>query len=203
MKEELIIIGGGEHSNIIINALDSEKWNFLGLIDPKGNSDITCFDAGKSLEQISAEHINAKFIIGLGDCKVRKMIIKKYSDILFERYTTVIHSASIIASSSIIEFDVFIGAGAIIQPKSIVSEHCIINTASIIEHDCIIAENTHIAPGVVLGGGCKIGRNCLIGLGARVKDHITIGNNVTVGAGAIVVNDIGDNLTVFGVPARI
>jgi len=56
-----------------------------------------------------------------------------------------------------------------------------------------------------LGASCapKIGDNVYIGAGAKVFGSITIGNNVFIGANSVVVNDVPDNCTVVGAPAKI
>lgn len=48
-----------------------------------------------------------------------------------------------------------------------------------------------------------IGDDCLIGAGAKIIGEVRIGDNVKIGANAVVVEDIPDNCTVVGVPARI
>ena len=53
------------------------------------------------------------------------------------------------------------------------------------------------------GGRPTIGNNVSIYTGATVFGGITIGNNVTIGAGAVVFDDVPDNATVVGNPARI
>ena len=42
----------------------------------------------------------------------------------------------------------------------------------------------------------------VIGAGAKVLGNIKVGDNVKIGAGAVVLNDIRDNVTVVGVPAK-
>lgn len=49
----------------------------------------------------------------------------------------------------------------------------------------------------------KIGSNVFLGAGAKILGNITLGDNVVVGANSVVVNDVPDNCTVIGVPARI
>lgn len=48
-----------------------------------------------------------------------------------------------------------------------------------------------------------IGRNCFIGARAIILGNVHIGNNVKIGAGAVVLEDIPDNCTAVGIPARI
>jgi serine O-acetyltransferase len=49
----------------------------------------------------------------------------------------------------------------------------------------------------------KLGDNVFLAAGAKVLGSVTLGNNVAVGANSVVVNDVPDNCTVMGVPARI
>jgi serine O-acetyltransferase len=51
-------------------------------------------------------------------------------------------------------------------------------------------------------GAPRIGDRVQIGAGAKILGRVTIGHDVTVGANAVVVEDVPDNLTVGGVPAR-
>lgn len=71
-----------------------------------------------------------------------------------------------------------------------------------------IGANTLIYQNVTLGGrngkgGPIIGKNCIIGAGACVLGEITIGDNVNIGANAVVLEDVPENCTVVGVPAKI
>lgn len=48
-----------------------------------------------------------------------------------------------------------------------------------------------------------LGNNVYIGAGARIIGNVRVGNNVRIGANAVVVNDIPDDATAVGVPARV
>ena len=78
----------------------------------------------------------------------------------------------------------------------------------VIHHHSKIGKGTVIYQQVTIGGrngkgGPVVGENCILGAGCCVCGNITIGNNVHVGANAVVLNDIPDNCTVVGVPAKI
>lgn len=57
------------------------------------------------------------------------------------------------------------------------------------------------------GGGHKgapiLGDNVQIGAGAKILGKIKVGSNVRIGANSLVVNDVPNNVTVLGVPAKI
>ncbi|MBK9940424.1 MAG: DapH/DapD/GlmU-related protein [Kouleothrix sp.] len=48
-----------------------------------------------------------------------------------------------------------------------------------------------------------IGDDVFIGAGARVLGGITIGNGAIIGANAVVINDLPENVTAVGIPAKI
>ena len=45
--------------------------------------------------------------------------------------------------------------------------------------------------------------NVLIGAGAVIQNNVHIGKNSRIGCNAVVLNDVPDNCTVVGVPAKI
>jgi serine O-acetyltransferase len=49
----------------------------------------------------------------------------------------------------------------------------------------------------------RVGNNVYVGVGAKILGAITIGDNVRIGANAVVLDDVPDNCTVAGVPARV
>ena len=76
---------------------------------------------------------------------------------------------------------------------------CIVNTSAIVEHDCMIGDFSHIAVGAVVCGMSHIGSNTLIGANSSIIQCINVGNNVKVGAGAIILKDISNCSTVYGI----
>ena len=74
-----------------------------------------------------------------------------------------------------------------------------------------IGDNCTIYQNVTLGGTGKehgkrhptLGDNVLIGSGAKVLGPFRVGDNARVAAGAVVLEEVPDNATAVGVPARI
>lgn len=75
----------------------------------------------------------------------------------------------------------------------------------VIHQNSIIGKGTMIYQHVTIGSGNGpiIGNNCILGAGCCILGNIRLGNNVKVGANAVVINDVPDNCTVVGVPAKI
>lgn len=73
-----------------------------------------------------------------------------------------------------------------------------------------IGDDCTIYHQVTLGGTGKeakkrhptLKNNVYVGAGSKVLGNITIGNNVKIGANSVVLKDIGDNVTVVGIPER-
>ena len=80
----------------------------------------------------------------------------------------------------------------------------------VIGETAVVGNNVVMFHGVTLGGTGKekgkrhptVKDNVFIGSGAKVLGNITIGKNSKIGANAVVLNDVEDNSTVVGVPAK-
>lgn len=81
----------------------------------------------------------------------------------------------------------------------------------VIGETTIIGDNCLLYQGVTLGGTGKdkgkrhptLGNNVMVGAGARVLGPFKVGNNVKIAANAVVLNEIPDNCTAVGVPAKV
>lgn len=198
-SNHLKIIGCGGHCKVVLDA--------LSLINQELN--ISLYDnsphlLGKKVNGILVEsYIDSleKFVglihVAIGNNPVREKIINHVNLELF----TIIHPASVISSSSHIDFGSFIAAKAIVGPESYVGKSCIINHGAIVDHEVRIGDYSHIAPNSTIGGNVTVGNSVLIGAGAVILPGLNIGDNAIVGAGAVVVEDVQSNSIVKGVPA--
>ena len=74
-----------------------------------------------------------------------------------------------------------------------------------------IGDNCTLYQGVTLGGTGKdvgkrhptIGNNVLVGAGAKVLGPFKIGDNTKIAANAVVLDEIPDNCTAVGIPAKV
>ena len=74
-----------------------------------------------------------------------------------------------------------------------------------------IGDNCTLYQGVTLGGTGKdvgkrhptLGNNVLVGAGAKVLGPFTIGDNTKIAANAVVLDEIPDNCTAVGIPAKV
>ncbi len=103
--------------------------------------------------------------------------------------------------------------GIEIHPGATIGKDLFIDHGSgvVIGETAIIGDGCTLYQGVTLGGTGKetgkrhptLGNNVMVGAGAKVLGPVNIGDNCKIAAGAVVLNDIPDNCTAVGIPARI
>lgn len=81
------------------------------------------------------------------------------------------------------------------------SQGVVINTA--VRGGCDVYVEHQVTIGAEKGAAPVLGDNVFIGAGAKILGGIRIGNNVKIGANAVVLDDIPDNCTAVGIPARV
>lgn len=198
----IIILGAGGHAKVVADILLSQKLEVVGFLDDNPETwntrplNIPVLGPISSYADYQAEGL----VIGIGANAVRQKLVTECDGRIL--WYNAIHPRAIIAPSVKLGVGVVVAAGAIINPDSVIGDHVIINTGATVDHDCNIGEFSHIAPGVHLGGGVQVGKETLIGIGATVLPYRKVGRHVIVGGGAVVIDDIPDDVTVKGIPAR-
>ncbi len=103
--------------------------------------------------------------------------------------------------------------GIEIHPGATLGRRLVIDhgTGVVIGETAEIGDDVLIYQGVTLGGTGKdtgkrhptIGNNVMISSGAKVLGPFKVGDNSRIAAGAVVLEEVPENCTVVGVPARI
>ncbi len=198
-KPGIVVFGSGGHAKVVIDALQQEgKRNILAIVDP--------LQAGIELHgykiQADANHLaKGAFVVAIGDNSRRRDIFNKLCQDGWSP-TAVSHPGSILAPDVQVGAGSVILAGAIINTATIIRENCIINTGATVDHDCRIGAHSHIAPGCNLAGKVQIGEGAFLGIGTKVIPGIQIGSWSQTGAGSAVIENVGNDIVVVGVPAK-
>ena len=205
---KVVIWGASGHARVVADIVRlmacHEVVGFLDNIDSFRIGQ--AFDGGVVLggeEQLSAlRSAGVDYVaLGVGDNNARL----KLGDIALEagfKLVTAVHPAATVANNAHLAEGAVLCAGSVVNPCAHVGRLAIINTRASVDHDCEIGEGVHLAPGVCVAGNVRVGRATMLGVGSVVRDGIVIGEQSVIGAGAVVVSDLPDNVTAYGVPAK-
>lgn len=205
MGQKVIIIGAGGHAKVIADIILKNNDELIGFLDDNigiGKKVIEKYNVIGKLDdciQLYNSDNSIKFIIGIGDNKIREKISKKYN----LPYYTAMHPTSTIGLGVKIKEGTAIMANTTINVNASIGKHCIINTGAIIEHDNEIEDFVHVSPNAAIAGTVKIGKRTHVGIGACIKNNISVCEDAIIGAGAVVVNNIEVKGTYMGIPAKL
>ena len=176
MNKKVVIIGAGGHAKVISEIVELNGDMLIGFLDDT-KKESKVIGTTNDINKILNSDNDIKFIIGIGNNKVRNDIFKAHPQI---DYYTAIHPRAVISKSAIIGKGSAIMANAVINANSIIDENCIINTGTIVEHDCKIENGAHLSYRVTVGSESKIGEGVLIDRNVKINDYekISIGEIV-------------------------
>ena len=206
MANNLLIIGAGGHGKVVgESAAKMGHWSEIAFLDDKFPSlnSILNWSVVGNLQQV--EELRSKYsdcVVAIGDNTFRLELIKKCLKLGYS-LPSITHPSSLISPFVSLGEGCVAFARTVVNPDSKIDDGCILNTGVIVDHDCVLEEGVHLASGVTLAGGVRVGRESLIGVGASVTPYTVIGKNVIVAAGSVVTKDIGNNVLVAGVPAKV
>jgi len=144
-----------------------------------------------------------KYFITIGNPNLRSLVYNKIkknkklinSKIIFKNVVigrkTKIDKGTVIMNNTIISSNVKIGKNCHIHPNVVIG------------HDVEIGKNVTISANVFIGGNSRIGDNSVINPNATIIKNIIISKNCSIGSGSVVIYNLKQNTSVFGVPAKI
>ncbi|MDC1387332.1 acetyltransferase [Candidatus Thioglobus sp.] len=202
--KRLAIFGASGHGKVVAEIAELNGWSDIVFYDDdlnRKNLEKWMIKGDIKMLISDFEEFNG-FIVAIGNNKIREEKTKYILSAGVINLVSLKHPSSILSKYSEIGLGSVIMAGCVINPYCKIGGGVIINTNSIVEHDNLIQDYVHISPGACVAGGVNIGRLSWVGIGASIKQNIVIGSNVTIGAGSVVIENIDNNSTVFGVPAK-
>jgi acetyltransferase EpsM len=203
---QIILIGGGQLSRVIIEAARAQGFAVIGFVDPEP-CDETKDRLGLDRLGTDADlplFPNAKLVLGIGGnfvSSVRERIVDEIGAAP-GRWATVIHPHASVSPTARIAEGVVVLAGVVICSGAKISRHCLINLGATIDHDVDIGGFVHVGSQAVLGGGVVVAKNSNVGMGAIVRDHIHVTERTTIGMGAVVTKQFPPGSILVGVPAK-
>ena len=143
-----------------------------------------------------------RFVLGLGGTINRKKMDDLFLGLGAELVTVISPLANIGSWNVKLDKGLNVMDFVFISNNTKIGRGTLLNTGCTIHHDVSIGDYSEVSPNAVLLGRITLGSYCTIGANATVLPDITIGNNSIIGAGAVVTNNIPENTTVVGNPAK-
>jgi UDP-perosamine 4-acetyltransferase len=190
----LLIIGGGDHARVVMDAVRSAGVHTLaGIVDAalaigETVDGVPVVGADADLPRLRAEGPDA-CVIAIGSVgdpgpRVRAAAIAREAGL---RLVAVVHPSATVSEGASIGAGAYVGAGAIVGTGATIGDCAIVNTGAVVDHDCAVGAFAHIAPGA----------------GAAVMQGVSVGSDTIVGAGSAVVRDVPDGVVAYGNPCAV
>jgi len=198
MTKPVIVIGGGGHARVVMDALRLRGVSMLGICDPAlprgstGPFGVAVLGDDEAVAAYAPSQVD--LVNGVGSTQstqARRQVFETFGKRGY-RFAAVVHPSAIVAGDVTLDEGAQIMAGAIIQSGTAVGRDAIVNTGARIDHDCRIGDHVHVAPGATLSGSITIGPGTHIGVAAAVIQGVKIGRDCLIGAGTVVTRDVAD-----------
>ena len=208
MSKPILLIGGGGHAKVVIDALRLVGKSVLGVVDPRLDtgdsvSDVPVLGEDDTVAKYDPDSIWLVNGIGsTGKSNRRIAVFQRFVEAGY-RFANVIHPSAAVAVYPSQFIGIQIMTAAVVQVGTVLGSNVLINTKASVDHDCHVGDHVHIAPGATVCGGVTIEHGAFIGAGATLIPGVRVGRNAIVGAGSVVLHDVEPETTVVGVPARV
>ncbi len=140
--------------------------------------------------------------VAISNIKVKKKIVEILNERRHVMPVNAIHDRSVVSENAVIGHGNLVMANATVNPFAKIGNHCIIQSGVVIDTDANVADYVTIASGAMINAGAELAEGAFIGSNAVIVTGIKVGKNARVGAGSVVIEDVPDNATVFGNPAK-
>jgi sugar O-acyltransferase (sialic acid O-acetyltransferase NeuD family) len=205
---DLYIIGAGGFGREVawlvrrINQIE-ETWNIVGFIDDDSSLWGKKEDGYSILGgcEYLIEQRNIFCVCAIGSAKVRKKIIEKIQDKV--QFATLIDPSVIMSESVQIGVGTIVCAGTIITVDEKIGNHVIFNLDCTLGHDDVIDDFVTLYPSVNVSGNCHLEECVEMGTGSQIIQGLNVGSGTIVGASACVINNLPEDVTAVGCPAKI
>lgn len=205
---KLIIIGAGGYAQEVAWVVDDinqvgPTWDLLGYIDGKQPQrkgqllyDRPILGGWDDLPTTDELY----FACGIGDPADRKREteLAKSRNL---RPATIIHPSVLQARHVAIGEGTIVGPRCVLAPYATIGKHCSLNIAVIVGHNSKTGDYCVLSPGAQVLGNVQLGDRVFMGANSTVYLGRKVGSGSTIGANSFLLNSLGEEASVIGVPA--
>ncbi|MBF0611932.1 MAG: acetyltransferase [Magnetococcales bacterium] len=214
MAQPIIILGVGGNSIDLLDILHhinkagkKTKFNCMGFLDdsfPFPHNQLQGLPILGPLAK-ALDYPSCLFINGIGSIHstLHKEAILQRTGVGLDRFAIICHPSAVVSPSATI------GPGSVIFPmvtlcsNSKIGQHVLVLPQSVLSHDSVVGDYSSLASGVCLSGNVKVGRQCYLGSRCVIREHVQIGDRALIGMGSVVLQNVENDMTVYGNPAKV
>lgn len=207
MKNLIIIGARGFGREVYDLAIQCAGFNIeyvvKGFLDDKADALAGFENYPEIIGSVEAYEIveNDVFVCALGSIKWKK----HYTELILNKGAQFIN---LIHPSTTLNTNAVVGTGLIVFMNSNISNDCTIGDFVTIQgyvglgHDTRIDKWSHLSAYSFTGGFVVLEEEVLLNTRATVLPHVIVRKGATVGASSLVIRNVKEGTTVFGVPAK-
>jgi sugar O-acyltransferase (sialic acid O-acetyltransferase NeuD family) len=208
--EKIIIYGAGGFGKDIHFMLDTinqlkPTYDIVGFIDDNESKGSIINDkpvlGGLSAIDSFKEKINIVFSMS------NTVIVKKLYESIRNpnvKYPNIIHpSANVDEKYTKMGIGNVFNIGCVVSRNAEMGNFNSFNNGAAIGHDVSLGSFNHFGPNVQISGGVKIGDHNSWGLNSAIIQYKNVGSGNTIGAYSLLIKNLSDDNSVFGIPATI
>ncbi len=208
--KELILIGAGgcmrELAWQIQTQETDEEWNVVGYVDKEESYEIVVGEQYipylGSDEYLLSSKEPVNVAICIGDPALREKIARKLKRNPYINFPNILLSGISMCSDLKLGEGCIISRGCSVSTNVTLGDFVFLNMEAMVCHDGRIGSFTTLSPRATMAGNVSVGESCYLGMGCTIRQGTQIGKNVMVGMGSVVINNVEENETIVGVPAR-
>lgn len=204
MTDPLILVAaGGLAREVLALVRAGGAYEVVGLAD---DDPALCGEVIDDVKVLGGPEVvrsmpDAKVVLCAGTGTARAAIASRLG-LENERYATVVHPDVHVPSSCVVGAGSIVSAGCVLTAAVSLGRHVVVMPNVVCTHDDVVDDFATLCAGVALGGSVRVGTRAYVGMNAGVRERVTVGADAVVGMGSVVLTDVPNGQTWFGIPAR-